>query len=79
MESFTKCYDRNEVDQLVGSLSFFKVLEDNFDYKQAKINEGFARDVAVQYVGELASLWKSEFKGLMTGKKQNSQLNKLKR
>ena len=63
-------------------MSFFKIIEDNFDYKQAKINESFARDVAVQYVGELATLWKSEFKNLAQSKKQNlkdSQFNKLKR
>ena len=50
--------------QIISNLSFFKIIEDNFDYKQAKINESFARDVAVQYVGELATLWKSEFKNL---------------
>jgi hypothetical protein len=52
------------VGQIISNLSFFKIIEDNFDYKQAKINESFARDVAVQYVGELATLWKSEFKNL---------------
>ena len=63
-DTFTKTYDRNEVGQIISNLSFFKIIEDNFDYKQAKINESFARDVAVQYVGELATLWKSEFKNL---------------
>jgi len=52
-------------------LSFFKVIEDNFDYKQAKINESLARDIAVQYVGELASLWKNEFKNLLANQKQS--------
>jgi cellobiose-specific phosphotransferase system component IIB len=44
---FTKAYSRNEIDQLISNLSFFKIIEDSFDYKQAKINESFARDVAV--------------------------------
>jgi hypothetical protein len=58
------------------------VIEDGFDYRQAKINEAFARDVAVLYVGELATLWKSEFKNLMLAKSthlKDSTVARLKR
>ena len=81
-DTFTKTYDRNDVDQLVASLSFFRVIEDSFDYREAKINESFARDMAVQYVGELATLWKNEFKNLMVNKRQSlkdSLVSRLKR
>lgn len=64
------------------NLSFFKVIEGNFDYKQAKINESLARDIGVQYIGEIAALWKNEFKSLAPNKRQNlkdSQQTRLKR
>jgi len=63
-------------------LTFPKIIEDNFNYQQSKINESLARDISVQYVGELATLWKNEFKNLVSNKRQttkDSQFNKLKR
>jgi len=81
-DTFTKVYDRSDMDQLVANLSLFKVLEDGFDYKQAKINESFARDLAVLYVGELMTLWKAEFKNLVLTKSahlKDSTIARLKR
>jgi hypothetical protein len=81
-DTFTRTYARAEMDEVIANLSFVKVIEDSFDYRQAKINESFARDVAVQYVGELATLWKAEFKSLAVSKKQqlkDSTLGRLRR
>lgn len=47
VEQFTRIYDKRDIDQILYNLSFFKILEDNFDYKQAKINESLVRDIAV--------------------------------
>lgn len=70
-EAFTRSYDRRDIDQIIYGLSFFKIIEDSFDYKQAKINESLARDIGVQYIGELATLWKNEFKNLLASQKQS--------
>lgn len=46
-EGPTKTYDRNKLAHKISRLSFFKIIEDNFNYKEADINEQFARDVSV--------------------------------
>lgn len=38
-DSLTKTYDRNKLAQIISKLSFFKIVEDNFNYEEAKINE----------------------------------------
>lgn len=65
IEQFTRIYDKRDIDQILYNLSFYKIVEDNFDYKQAKINESLVRDITVQYIGEIATLWKNEFKNLI--------------
>lgn len=73
VDTFTKIYSREDIESFMMNLGFYKVIEDNFDYKKAKINESLARDIAVQYVGELATLWKNEFKSLVPGKEQSQE------
>lgn len=72
-ETMTETFGRAEVEQVIMNLSFFKIIEDAFDYRAAKINESFARDLAVQHVGELATMWKNEFKGLVQNKRLHTK------
>ena len=57
----------------MAQLSFYKVIEDSFDYRQAKINESLARDIAVQQVGELTTLWKNEFRALVQSRRTQAK------
>jgi hypothetical protein len=66
----------------VATLPFVRVIEDSFDYRQARVTESLARDLAVLYVGELATLWKREFKNLAVSRKQqlkDSTISRLRR
>jgi len=42
---FTKTYVRSEIEIILAPLTVFKLIEDDFDYKEAKINESLARDL----------------------------------
>jgi hypothetical protein len=57
----------------VNSLSLAKIVEDHFDYRQARITESLARDLSVLYIGELSTLWKNEFKNLVQTKSAHSK------
>jgi hypothetical protein len=46
-DSFTKTYSREDIETILQNLSFYKIIEDNFDYKLSKINESLARDIQV--------------------------------
>jgi hypothetical protein len=48
-------------------------MEDSFDYREAKINESIARDMAAQQVGELVTLWKNEFKALVQSRRAHAK------
>mmetsp|Transcript_9347 Transcript_9347/g.14137 ORF Transcript_9347/g.14137 Transcript_9347/m.14137 type:complete len:229 (+) Transcript_9347:4107-4793(+) len=79
---FAKVYNREEIDLIVQNLSFFKVIEDSFDYSKEKINESLARDLQVAFLGEVVTLWKNEFKVLAqpwTSKYKDTVFNKLNR
>ena len=83
-DCFTKTYNLEDFDQILSNLSFSKIIEDHFNYQQSKISESLARDIAVHYVGELATLWKNEFRTLTQNKRPSpkdsqSQFNKLKK
>lgn len=42
---FTKTYIRSEIETILAPLTIIKLIEDDFDYKEAKINESLARDL----------------------------------
>ena len=42
---FTKNYIRSEIEIILAPLTLIKLIEDDFDYKEAKINESLARDL----------------------------------
>ena len=67
-ESFSKIYQREEVEAILDQISFFRSLEDSFEYSSVKINESLARDIQVLYLGELTTLWKNEFKSFVSEK-----------
>ena len=82
VDTFTKIYKREDIEAILQPLSFWKIIEDNFDYKELKLTESLARDISVQYIGELATLWKNEFRSLVPRKEQSqdeSQFKRLKR
>ena len=45
-KKFTKTYSVDEIEEILGGLSILKVLEDDYDYSEARINVSLARDIA---------------------------------
>jgi hypothetical protein len=44
-QRFTKAYDVVEIDSVLKHISLYKILEDDYDYGEAKINASMARDL----------------------------------
>lgn len=44
-QRFTKTYDVVEIDSVLKHISLYKILEDDYDYGEAKINASMARDL----------------------------------
>ena len=63
-ERFTQPYDVSEIEPILKSISIYKILEDDYEYSEAKITAAMARDLQVMVVGELVTLWKNEFRNL---------------